>query len=813
MLDLNAKIEVHGVTLYRDFDDPSIFYFMPGLPHIAIEKGSPRFSLMVFEKSGVAGEEEAGGFLTLTVSTDLGDAKDKVLRALKRQYGDDVRLSSVDFTDASVKLIGLDIGEGDGGENAPTDTGPAGVRFIEKVESTQTPMLSGDNRAFFSTRLSEDGAAFILGILEGAPDAMPFGVSYDFTFSGLLSVQDLKIEIDYERSYNFMRQRFGLNAVVIEAEVDSVIEALKTNESIKIIDTVRTLELSTPEAMQARKTEIDALVKELAMGALFQPTLTIGSPSVNETDVFPSSSNNESDPVSEAMRRGGPGAGILAGMAVAHMPDADAGGDTATPNPVTPTGSDAAGGEAARVHQAMGSPKATFVMRSLSQSERRKVTYDLSRTAVQQRKYPAVNDLSFMASPSVLRRKIARIDLNNPFFKRIDIDIEAGSMDFEAEGVTRLTVDFRYGKREDGTPKDEISVILQEITDKRSFTLFADDTGTKMYEYRITAHYQPDFGIGDEDLVVVGPWVESDARLISAHSQMVARRMNISLRLPRVLPADLLEVRSVVHYKNEDGTVEDSEEVILSASNTNQNVVIRYSGNDDSIEVAAKAVFADGAEIDLSTQQRPDPENGAADDVVEFFLKRRPSLDFDVIMQDPLDELASVILDYEVTQDDQIVNSASLQIEQALVRKIISEPLSSDAPAILRVKERRLYSSGGIEEADWRLATDLSVIAGVPAADVRTVAIRYVGPPMDAMGINGILVELTYDDPDGDADFKQSDTIFVNNSDVVDWRFRMADRRATTFKYRLTIFLNNGEERIGEFREYAGKDLILRSNF
>ena len=804
---------MHGVTLYRDFDDPGVFYFMPGLPHIAVENGDPRFSLMVFEKSGAAGEEEAGGFLTLTVSTDLGNVKDKVLRSLKRQYGNDVRLSSVEFTDASVKLIGLDIGEGDGGDNAPTDTGPAGIRFIEKVESSQTPMLTGDNRAFFSTRLSEDGAAFILGILEGAPDAMPFGVSYDFTFSGLLSVQDLKIEIDFERSYNFMRQRFGLNAVVIEAEIDSVIEALKTNESIKIIDTVRTLELSTPEAMQARKTEIDALVKELATGVFFQPTLTIGSPSVNESDVFTSSSESASDPVSEALRRGGPGAGILAGMAVAHMPEVS-GGDATTPDPVDPVdGDESEGSEAARVYQAMGSPRATFVMRSLSQSERRKVTYDLSRTAVQQRKYPAVNDLSFMASSAVLRRKVARIDLNHPFFKRIDIDIEAGAMDFEAEGVTKLTVDFRYGKRDDGTPKDEISVILQDIADKRSFTLFADDTGTKMYEYRITANYRPDFGIGDESLVVVGPWVESDARLISAHSQMVARRMNISLRLPRVLPPDLLEVRSVVHYKNEDGSVEDSEEVILSATNTNQSVIIRYSGDDDSIEVTAKAIFADGEEVDLPMQQRPDRGSGAADDVVEFFMKRRPSLDFDVIMQDPLDELASVILDYEVAQGDQIVSSASLQIEQALVRKTISEPLGADAPATLRVKERRLYSSGGIEEVDWRLATDLSIIVGVPAADVRTVAVRYIGPPMDAMGLNGILVELAYDDPDGDEDFKQSETIFVNNSDVVDWRFRMADRRATTFKYRLTIFLNNGEERVGEFREYAGNDLILRSNF
>lgn len=842
MLDLNAKLEIHGVTLYRDFDDKDLFYYMPGLPHIAEESGNPRFSLMVFEKGGEAGEEEAGGFLTLVVSTDLGDLKDKVLRQLKSRFGDQVRLSSVDFTKGTVRLLGLDLGEASNGEGGtPSDAGPAGLRFIEKVEATETPMLSADNRAFFSARLSEEGAALMLGVLEDSPDAMPFGVAYDLSFTGLLTVQDLKIEINFERSYDYLRQKFGINAVVVQAEIDNVVEELKTNESIKIIDTVRTLELSTPEAMSSRQEAIDKLVKELATGALFRPTLQVGKPSINETATFgsaPASALN--DPISAAIRSGGPGAGILAGMAAAHMPQgapasaspttsaaAASGGSSSssTPGSSTPSGSSSSsagsGGSsstapsnsrAAEVYRNMGSPRATFVMRNLSQSERRTVTYDLSRTAAQERKYPLVNDLSFMASQSVLRNKIARINLNHPFFKRIDVDIEAAAMDFEAEGVTKLTVDMRYGTRPDGTYKEEISVILEDPSVKKSFTFFADESGTKTYEYRITAHFKPDFGIGDESLEVTGPWIESDSRLISAHSQKVARRLNMNLRLPRVIPQDLLEVRAVVHYDNADGTVEDSEEVILKPDQTQKNVVVRYSDDSDLVEVSAKAIFSDGNEIDLPAEKRPDPENGVADDVVEFFLKRRPSLDFDIIMQDPLDELANVIVDYEVHQGDETLVSKSLQIEQPLTRQLISEPLGTDEPpATLKLRERRLYSSGGLEELDWHEATDTSVVVGIPAADVRTVAIRYVGPPMDAAGMQGILVELKYEDPGGDPEFSQSDTVFINNLDVTDWKFRKADRKANTFQYRVTIFLDNGEERSSEFRDYAGDDLILRS--
>jgi hypothetical protein len=271
-------------------------------------------------------------------------------------------------------------------------------------------------------------------------------------------------------------------------------------------------------------------------------------------------------------------------------------------------------------------------------------------------------------------------------------------------------------------------------------------------------------------------------------------------------------VRATVRYKKADGTVGDSEEFVLSPDARSKNVLVRYNNDEDTVELAAKAVFEDGKTIDLPVIKRPDPDNAAPDDVIEIYIARRASLDFDIIMQDPLDELKSVIVDYEIKQDDKVVASKSVKIEQALVRQEISEPLpKADGKTSLRVRQSRMYDSGGLEQEPWRPVSDLTIIAGIPAADVRTVAIRYVGPPMEAMGLNGVLVELGYKDPKGDEDYTQSESVFINNADVSSWRFRMADRKATTFNYRVTIFLNSGEEHEGDFKPYSGNDLILRS--
>ncbi|MEM9909053.1 MAG: hypothetical protein AAF921_28990, partial [Cyanobacteria bacterium P01_D01_bin.44] len=320
MLDLESKLEIFGVTIYRDLDNENQFFYAAPNPQIAVESGRPLFDLFTYNKGGESADAITGGFLNMAVATDLGPLRGRVENELSRRFGEEITLAPIPYTKGTARVIALgESSTGTEGEPPPDENSPlaaSGPRFIQNILGSGQPSLIGDNRAIFSFSLSEEGAAFFLGVLSGDVDARPVGVVYELEYNGLLPAYDLEITIDFKQSYDYVRQRFTLGTLFFKADVDNIVEELKRQESIKIREVARTLELSTPEAMAARQQRIDQLVKDLATGALFQPSLTPGQPKVQGdtiTAADPTPAASGSTQISQALRDG-PGAAIAAGM-------------------------------------------------------------------------------------------------------------------------------------------------------------------------------------------------------------------------------------------------------------------------------------------------------------------------------------------------------------------------------------------------------------------------------------------------------------------------------------------------------------------
>ena len=817
MLDLNTRFELFGVTLYRDRDQKDVIFYVPPAPTIPEDENGPMFDLFAYEKGGEQDDIEAGGFLTLAISTDLGDLERPILRKLQDEFGDDVRLTSIPFTEGSVRLAGLDTGAAsineDGTGGPPADPGPGGVRLVEKVFGAATPSLDNDNRAVFSLTLSEEGVAFFLDILEQGAGARPLIAIYDLKYTGLMEVEDLKIEIDFEQVYDFLRTKIGFNAVVVAGEIDNIVEDLKTSQAIKIDDTVRTLELSTPEAMAARQARIDALVKELATGAFFAPSLTVGDPAVDEDDVF----GRQPDASMGMFASGVPsavGQAIARTTRRAQATDADVN----TPEPLEedlPQDRAASNAGVNAANDAAGRPRATFTMRRLQQRERRRVTYDLSRTTALERSAGPQNLIAMMASPQELQRRIHKINLNHPMFARLRIDVEAGGVDFAAEGIREMTVNLRYGRRPDGQPKETADVVLRNAEDRASFVFARAEDGEGAdgtYEYRVNVLYQTGFGLGDERTLIEGDWVRSEARTLPITPAMVAPVQPLNVLLPSVLPPDLTEVRTSVAYRDKSGVVEDSERFVLNATSNSALTHVRFSDPQDSVRITGEAIFADGTAQTLPEIIRPDPDGSDPIDVAVLPLPKRPILTFDVMMSDPMEEMRSVILEYEVTQDGAAIDQGAVELTEPLSRQSVSVVLNDFEPAPrVRIRERRVFRSGGIETTEFEDMVDRFVIAGIPAEDVITLPVRYLGPPLDTMSAMGVLLELSYDAPDNDPEFAQSHTFFIENREPLEWRVRVKDRDHWSFTHSATILFNDGSERRGEPVISDSDKLFLRS--
>jgi hypothetical protein len=474
MLNLETRTELLGVTVFQDADLPTRFYHLPVPPHITVERGQPMFDLFSYRKGGEAGQDMAGGFLNMVVDVGLGSLKPRLEARLKERYGDEVTLAPVPFTRGTARVIALGEDSGAGGA-ADGGTAPApatrGPRFIENILGAGQPSLDGDNRAIFSFSLSEDGAAFMMGILSGNVNARPIGVIYTLDYVGLLPAYDLEISIDFKSSYNYSRSRFTLGTLLFRADIDNIVEALKQEQHIRIKETARTLELSDPAAIRERQTRIDTLVKDLATGALFQPTLTPGEPKVRGdtiTAADPSASVPAATTAGQlpgnvgAALQHGPSAAAAAGtgamLAGREQVDAGAGAGgtpgtaTGTASGTSGTGGASTGGTsgtgaatppaktAGDVWNQMGRPQAAFVLKNISQEEQRTVTYNLSQVSAQSQSIAPQNFIQFLTSEHDLRDHLHVVDLNHPFFARINLNIGAQGVDFEAEGVVQMTV-------------------------------------------------------------------------------------------------------------------------------------------------------------------------------------------------------------------------------------------------------------------------------------------------------------------------------------------------------------------------------------
>jgi hypothetical protein len=821
MLDHESRIDILGITCARDADRPSQWYFFPGPPRISRDADGPMFDLYTFRKGGAAGTTVAGGFLNMVVDVGIGPLFDRVERRLKEQYGDDVTLTAVPFSKGAVRLIGLGEDSAAGSGDATAAGGPVvatGTRFIESVLGSSTPSLDRDNRAIFSLSLNELGVGFFLAVLSGDAAGRPLGVTYDLKYVDLLPAYDLEIEIDLGLSYDFMQTRFNVATLFFKADIDNIVEELTRRESIKIKESARTLELSDPAAIRERQTRIDQLVKDLASGALFQPSLVPGQPKAGTTSLTaqdPTSAIPDT-PVSGGSAAaqglaGGVSGGVAGGQADAHGLAADpsrlgqvaadpaAGGQGGTGTGGTGGEQGSGGTSAADLWNRLGRPQAAFTMRRVSQQERRTISYHLSQATAQEQTASPQGFLSFLASPVEMARRVHQIDLNHPFLQRIAINVSARDVDFAAQGVAQLTVELRYGRRPDGSgPKDTASVILRAPEDNLDVEFFLDSRRTLSYEYRLVIDYRQGFGLGVSATHVEGPWTTTELRSLAVHPSWLGLMVPVRVRLATNTPADVVEARVVVQYQRLDRGINASTELRLTPDQREQELALRLVEAGDQVHFRPTVIYADGSEEKLPELVRPDTREGGAADVAMIAVPRGGFVSGDLVLIDALGELSSTVVDLEVRQNAALVEARSIDVTAAGARQLWSVRLADrNQPARLRHRERRFFRDGGAEQGDWVEGTSTNIVAGFPAEGVLTVAIHYLGPPPSQLGLVAMVLELTYTDPGGNTDFDQSESLLFTDdtaSQAQEWRVRLADRSARSYTWSLRLLRDDGTE-------------------
>src|SRR5258707_10763533 len=162
MLMLTSKtIDVDGITVHPDHDDPDQFWYLPA--PVALVRRSPdnraAFTYIKYKPAAVSGGAKGGGFLMFEAGLHVDDQTKNKIRAKLSSLSKKPQLAAVPFDEGTVECIALNV-QGSGGTVAgqPPD---GGFNAVEKILGASVPSLHGDNSAAFSLTLSQEGAIIL----------------------------------------------------------------------------------------------------------------------------------------------------------------------------------------------------------------------------------------------------------------------------------------------------------------------------------------------------------------------------------------------------------------------------------------------------------------------------------------------------------------------------------------------------------------------------------------------------------------------------------------------------------------------------
>ena len=557
MLYLDAPIgPIDGLMIYRDHADPSLFYYVPERPRLAVNDGVPEFQLLVYRRditdnpdlSEADRQKLGGGFLAFTV--DLGVTEEQLKEVRKRlaaHSSGTVTLTPVPFHDGTVRLsITKDVADAPG---ATPDT-ERGLDFFEEVLDSGKPSLIGFNRATVGVVLSPEGALLMEAALRSG--ISPIGVIYDLEYLGLRPGFSVKIHADYKRVYTHLETRFGVKAgvgpIALGADIDLAWQTLRDQGAIKV-DVIHftddaDLRKQADEAFGWFKTE---LMKDFFASALEPP----GFMKAGEGTGVLGALQGLLGPLTQT--QGGsliPAYGQPTTEAPTTAPEPT---DSRSNNP-SAAKENAAADPAGKPGGAGGGPgigvQLGFSLKRYRQEELKERDFEYTLQAAVKRSAAPQGLFSTLVDGMDLDRAIRRIDLDDEFFTKVDATFALGA-DLAADKITVVTVNVEYPAtpRPGETPTTAGFRFTRDDVAPKSFQAWLNDHKDLDFRYQLRVDFAADSEWAGDEPSFTSPWFTTSARSVTVNPFDALDRFDLEVLLAGTVdPAQVQQVQLDLEY-------------------------------------------------------------------------------------------------------------------------------------------------------------------------------------------------------------------------------------------------------------------------
>lgn len=824
MLNLDSAVQRDGLTLFQDFSDPNRYYYLPGHPALARAGGEPLFQLLLYREaidpSVSRDQDRGGGFLTMTVDLRVPQAKLDALRSSLPGDGGEIELAPVPFESGRVRITALGSSAGSaaqvsggGGDDAATPPG-----FVEEILGSVTPGLYGDNRAVFSLELSTKGAVLMAASLMN-DGASSIAVVYELDYEGLKPARDLKIVIEADQVYEYLHSKTSVSTLWFKSNIDTEMEELTKRNLIRIED-VDYLETLDTAARAKREKELQDLAKELAQWTFFKPglepgqvlakdrgELTIYDPTTDAarfTDGFSTPLQTAATGRGDTGDTDGPRLqGKTALQTVTRVsgsaPPARAEGAAGVDRPLT----------AVERWNLAGRPQAGFLLRTMKQSERTRISFSMSTVSAHRRTVAPQGSIALISGDSDLPGRIVKVDLDSAFFQTVEGSVTTNARLDEA-GVSSMAVSIRYGFDEDGRfPKDTVEFVLDEEGQEHAFRFWMDERKTTSFQYKVEVRYRADYAIGAAQTRLSTEWIDTEVRNLDIDPRVVQGLMPVRLTAGEVSWDEVSSIQTRVDYRDAATGVDASRTVILTRSSSSALVPIRPAPGSRAYTVSASYFFVAGGSETVEL---------AMDGNHTVVLNQPPSRStvVRVVLADPLQRLREATVELLYSPPDGGPEQTSLlrlggglgggqgSDQPSTAQWTFSRPSVSDEVSYrYRVT---LFGAQTVDKGPWQHISDRMLVIGDVFPGLLEVHVEMIGDLAEA-GFAIARLSLDYDGSIEGADTHEERTV-RGAFEPFTWRVPSATSVPGPFRYRIEYFRADRTSVVEE-AEVSTENLLL----
>lgn len=221
------SIEVDGVVAYPDHANPHQYWYLPANVHLATRDGEAIFTLIKYRPDAQQAGASGGGFLTCEVNLSLNQSlksrlESKILSAFKDKgvTRDNLNLSPVLYDSGKVGVTALDVDQAD-------------------IWTATSPSLSGNNTAILSLTLNQNQATLLDEAYKN--EGKPVGVAYGLEFTAMRPALDVEVIADYKAIYQRFQAKFETQIPLTEdwskrfkLDFETQLQWLQENQHLEI---------------------------------------------------------------------------------------------------------------------------------------------------------------------------------------------------------------------------------------------------------------------------------------------------------------------------------------------------------------------------------------------------------------------------------------------------------------------------------------------------------------------------------------------------------------------------------------------------